>query len=100
MFDSLAAHLPAPVTRALSAPFYTPPKPKAPDGSQSLTDGIAIFLFGVGIAGFIGLVVIGLMMFFADEHRLGKIGTRLGMWFAGATVVGIAGGVVTLTLGV
>ena len=100
MFTNTITHavttaLTHPASTAVTAPLYTPPAPKAPSGSENTTAIIAMVMWGIGIAGFVGLLVIAGMLFFSDEHKLGKIGTRVAMWFGGATLFGIAGGLVT-----
>ena len=54
----------------------------------------------VGVAGFLGLIIIAITMFFASRqgNDIGDTGRKLGMWAGGITLVGAAGAIVSALL--
>lgn len=81
-------------------PMFTPPNAVLPPGAENLTTIVAWILGIVAVAGFLGLIIIAITMFFASRqgNDIGDAGRKLGMWAGGITLVGAAGAIVSALL--
>lgn len=79
---------------------FSPPDAVMPPGAENLTTIVAWVLGIVGVAGFLGLIIIAITMFFASRqgNDIGDTGRKLGMWAGGITLVGAAGAIVSALL--
>lgn len=83
-------------------PFITVPPPAPPPGVDKIMVIVSWVFWGGGIAGVIGLIILGITM--AVSHNRGhgstEFGSKLGYIFGGLVLIGAAGGIVTSLLGI
>ncbi|MDF1480343.1 hypothetical protein PYV02_14755 [Leifsonia sp. H3M29-4] len=83
-------------------PSIDVPPPAAPPGAENILLIVSWIFWAAAIAGIIGLIVLGGTMALANQQGRGapEFAGRLGMVAVGIVLIGAAGGIVTLLLGV
>lgn len=83
-------------------PLFDPPAPVAPPGSDKVLTVVSWISWGAAIVGFVGFVIVGFTMMLSSNRGQGSSETakRLAMVLGGLVLVGAAGGLITIFLGV
>lgn len=79
---------------------FVPPPASMPPGAENVNVIVGWVLGLVALAGFLGLIIIAITMFYASRqgNDIGDAGRKLGMWAGGITLVGAAGAIVSALL--